>query len=160
MLEQCYNDVELYHYIGWLRHFRNRQFHSIYNTYLDDKIKFKQKLQEDIVKVLKLQKADGTPNIDSFSYDTDKDTLRSFFVLFNIESLNAKVRGKDKKEKERNEYERFPFDLYANLLWDIEHIDSHTSNQMTEPAEQIEWAIETYLENDSRKSARNTRYLK
>ena len=151
MLEQCYNDVELYHYIGWLRHFRNRQFHSIYNTYLDDKIKFKQNLQKDIVKVLKLRKADGMPNIDSFSYDTDKDTLRSFFVLFNIESLNAKVRGKDKKEKERNEYERFPFDLYANLLWDIEHIDSHTNNQMTEPAEQIEWAIETYLENDKEK---------
>ena len=151
MLEQCYNDVELYHYIGWLRHFRNRQFHSIYNTYLNDKIKFKQNLQKDIVKVLNLQKADGMPNIDSFSYDTDKDTLRSFFVLFNIESLNAKVRGKDKKEKERNEYERFPFDLYANLLWDIEHIDSHTNNQMTEPAEQIEWAIETYLENDKEK---------
>ena len=151
MLEQCYNDVELYHYIGWLRHFRNRQFHSIYNTYLDDKIKFKQNLQKDIVKVLKLRKADGMPNIDSFSYDTDKDTLRSFFVLFNIESLNAKVRGKDKKEKERNEYERFPFDLYANLLWDIEHIDSHTNNQRTEPAEQIEWAIETYLENDKEK---------
>jgi hypothetical protein len=37
MLEQCYNDVELYHYIGWLRHFRNWQFHSIYDIYRKDK---------------------------------------------------------------------------------------------------------------------------
>ena len=147
MLEQCYNDVERYHYIGWLRHFRNWQFSSIYDIYRKDKINFTQMLQQEIIKALRLQKDDGSPNIDEFNYDTDKSILRSFFVLLNIESLNTKVRCKDEKSRKRNEYERFPFDLYANLSWDIEHIDSHTNNPMDDPAEQVEWAIETYLES-------------
>ena len=49
MLEQCYNDVELYHYIGWLRHFSGAQFSSLYNLYNKDKINFKQNLQKIIV---------------------------------------------------------------------------------------------------------------
>ena len=49
MLEQCYNDVEVYHYIGWLRHFSGAQFSSLYALYEHDKINFKQNLQKIII---------------------------------------------------------------------------------------------------------------
>ncbi len=171
MLEQSYNDVELYHYIGWLRHFSGAQFSSLCALYEHDKINFKRNLQKIIInKDCDLQKEQKTNiaglNIvpseqeslivhieKNFLYGNNK--LKAFFVLFNIESLNAKVRGKDKTARERNEYERFPFDLYANLLWDIEHIDSHTENRMENPAEQVEWAIETYFENAEHKDSDN-----
>ena len=169
MLEQCYNDVEVYHYIGWLRHFSGAQFSSLYALYEHDKINFKQNLQKIIInKDCDLQKEQKTniaglnivpSNQESlvahieknFLYGNDK--LKAFFVLFNIESLNAKVRGKDKTARERNEYERFPFDLFSRNSWDIEHIASHTDNPMENPAEQVEWAIETYFENAEHKDS-------
>ena len=46
--------------------------------------------------------------------------------------------------KKEHWYIRFPFDLYKKQKWDIEHINSYTTNEITKIEEQIKW-IETAL---------------
>ena len=49
MLEQCYNDEERYHYIGWMRHFSEAQFSTLHKLYKWDKLNFTQNLQKIII---------------------------------------------------------------------------------------------------------------
>lgn len=167
MLEQCYNDVERYHYIGWLRHFSGAKFSTLYELYKRDKLNFPQNLQKIIIgqsgkitvnhddakKIRGLSLVPGDGDLgqlieSNFRYENDPKVLRSFFVLFNIESLNQKIRNLDADQKRVIEYERFPFDWFQKTQWNIEHIDSHTENAMEDPDEQVEWALETYIEQN------------
>ena len=112
----------------------------------------KRKLQSSIIEQIKKRVkcrddhdfANGI--LSGLDYSSPKPLLRGIFVLFNIEYLNQKIRCLTDQQKKRNDHERFPFDLYSNIAWNIEHIDSYTTNPMTNPQEQVEWAIEMFFE--------------
>ena len=72
----------------------------------------------------------GTPII----YDNKtKGTLKQLLILYNIEYIIQKNKINDKS------YIIFPFDLFKSEKWDIEHVDSFTTNPLVDKGQQREW---------------------
>ena len=69
-----------------------------------------------------------------------KDKLKQLLVLYNIEYIIQKNKDAD------HGYILFPFDLFKSEKWDIEHVDSFTTNPLTEREQQKEW-LKTALDD-------------
>ena len=84
-------------------------------------------------------------------FSDDKKRIRHILLLYNVLIL----------VNSENKYERFPFELYKDDQWDIEHINPQTPRDEKE-AEKKEW-LESYqsiLANDDDLSNKITVYLK
>lgn len=81
-------------------------------------------------------------NIDirelSYKVPKEKLQLKTTLLLFNIETCVL-------QQNEENSYYKFPFHLYKNYKWDIEHIDSQTKNPLKDVRDKIVWL--SYVEN-------------
>lgn len=105
---EWYDERELYHKIGYLITVNFKNIKDLYNSSLEmTKSEFRQYL-DDLIK----ESIDGI-NLDDLQY-YNKDSVRKILLLYNI--LTILKSDKD------NSY--FPFDLYKNEKWDIEHITS------------------------------------
>lgn len=128
-LNDWYLDYFYYHTIGMLVILKDKDIDTIknlYNLYVNnDKEKFKAKLLTQIRNIY-FSPSVNTPfelfDIDNIKNDLESITIsrkydvRNVLFIYNISMLiNA-----------NNTYERFPFDLYKNETWDIEHINPQT----------------------------------
>lgn len=156
--EEWYNDPLYYHYVGYLV-YSGESIIKIYNTYTtNSKKEFTKNLKESIKNTLKgvqchkietpESKAEGlegdnrkyTYQIDLFYKKQiggaeDQDKIRKLLLLFNIEYLIRQNGSTDKS----NWYVRFPFDKFKLEYWDIEHINSFTTNELTDFEQQKVW---------------------
>ena len=134
---EWYSNSIWYHYIGFLI-YCNKPIIDIYKLYKDaSKDEFLTSIEEEIKSVFAevfISIADKKEHIE-LSYDNkQKDILRELLLLYNIEFI---VQKKDS-------YIRFPFDLFKDEKWDIEHIDSYTTNELKDNNEQKLW-VQTAL---------------
>lgn len=145
-LKNWYEDIELYHYIGYLVAIQHddKQVHGIVKKALRvwlssccAKKAFVGFLKKKIKKSLK-----GCDDLKK-NYFVDSDRKRDcvpLLLLFNVETI---VR-QSKQLKENAAYampisQRFPFHLYKREKWDVEHIASATDNESRGRNDQIEW---------------------
>lgn len=141
---EWYNNPLWYHYIGFLIYCKEpiiniyeqyqgktkRDFVSSLISLIQDKLKVTLTSSGDIEK-------NGTPVV----YDNKtKECLKQLLVLYNIEYIVQKNKDNDIS------YVVFPFDLFKIEKWDIEHVDSFTTNPLTDKAQQKEW-LETAIED-------------
>lgn len=156
-LYEWYTDLELYHYIGYLmarpkESTRQKGNHAAQQkllfTYLTEwgspgmtKKKFKEYLIREIDNTLndcadlgKVYEVKGTP----------KTQCRPLLLLHNVESVIQQGNIMQKEYGQRI-FNKFPFNLYKKEKWDVEHIDSNTSNDLTDFNEQKEWLLTTYI---------------
>jgi uncharacterized protein with ParB-like and HNH nuclease domain len=135
-LKDWYNDYFLYHTIGLLLIIDKNNDASIINELYSeysqvDKRTFKNSILRRI-KELYVSNKSTTPfkNFDVEQIKTDLEELtiqesekvRAVLLLYNIALLvNA-----------NNTYERFPFELFKNGTWDIEHINPQTPKEATD----------------------------
>lgn len=134
---EWYNNPLWYHYIGFLIYCKEpiiniyeqyqgktkRDFVSSLISLIQDKLKVTLTSSGDIEK-------NGTPVV----YDNKtKECLKQLLVLYNIEYIVQKNKDNDIS------YVVFPFDLFKIEKWDIEHVDSFTTNPLTDKAQQKEW---------------------
>lgn len=141
---EWYNNPLWYHYIGFLI-YCGEPITSIYKLYKDKtKVEFAENLISAIkckLKVkLKVSRDDESKDIefngDPIIYASKtKDKLKYLLVLYNIEYIIQKNKDVG------NGYILFPFDLFKSEKWDIEHVDSFTTNPLTEIEQQKEWLI-------------------
>ena len=141
---EWYNNPLWYHYIGFLIYCKEPII-SIYGQYQGKtKRDFVSSLISMIKENLKVTLAasgdiekNGTPVV----YDNKtKECLKQLLVLYNIEYIVQKNKDNDKS------YIIFPFDLFKIEKWDIEHVDSFTTNPLTDKSQQKEW-LETALKD-------------
>lgn len=134
---EWYNNPLWYHYIGFLI-YCNEPIINIYNLYKDkNKSEFLENLITTIRNKLNITlkvtgdiERNGTPII----YDNKtKGTLKQLLILYNIEYIIQKNKINDKS------YIIFPFDLFKSEKWDIEHVDSFTTNPLVDKKQQREW---------------------
>lgn len=134
---EWYNNPLWYHYIGFLIYCKESII-EIYKQY-QGKTKrdfvngliclIKNKLNVALTSAGEIEK-NGYPIV----YDNKtKECLRQLLVLYNIEYIVQKNKYNDKS------YIIFPFDLFKMEKWDIEHIDSFTTNPLTDKEQQKEW---------------------
>lgn len=157
---EWFNDLELYHYIGFLIEYN----HSIFDLYNDwenaeNKDIFLLKLKEYIRKEIsqggnlnnfyEIDKPDGKGKYP------DKTVCKPVLLLHNIQTvINQNKSFEAKQEYELGVFYKFPFHLYKKENWDVEHIDSNEENEINDKATQNEFLINVYNaadENDKRK---------
>lgn len=144
-LYSWYMDNELYHNIGFLVacEGKRRSIASdiIVNLYKDVKDKKGIKETREVVKGKiydyliiknrnKKDKKQGKEKyeLEKLSYDTDRKYIADFLLFSNIYPL-IKLDDNDNQKLDENDNQpkgRFPFKLYYNETWDIEHINPQT----------------------------------
>lgn len=136
---EWFNDVELYHYIGYLIHqgekmdelckkWNNENSKEDFIIQLKDIIKNKIRKCNDLNKQYEI---DGGPA---------KTTCKPLLLLHNIQTVvNQNNQLKSKEEYKLPVFYKFPFHLFKKENWDVEHIDSNTTNGLEKEKDQKEW---------------------
>lgn len=136
---EWFNDVELYHYIGYLIH-QGEKLDELCKKWNEEKskedfiAKLKVIIREKIIKCNDLNKQyeiNGGPA---------KTTCKPLLLLHNIQTVvNQNNQLKSKEEYKLPVFYKFPFHLFKKEKWDVEHIDSNTTNGLEKEKDQKEW---------------------
>lgn len=153
-LQEWFSDLEMYHYIGFLM---ARPTESTRNAPNEKKMKsllFRSwsKWSEKDMDVMKFKKflhqeiqnsIDGCKNIDA-DYDvSSKVQCRPLLLLHNVLTVISQGKVSEKTYGQKVFY-KFPFNLYKKEMWDVEHVDSNTENELDDPTQQKEWLLTNY----------------
>lgn len=132
-LRDLFDNPYSFHYVGFLI-YCGQKIEVIVKDYSNSKksefinnlkLKIKQKLRHSSLK--------------EYSYDEPKEVLRRLFVLHNIETLLVRYEELKNKHNLKFSFENFPFELLYNHRWNIEHIASHTDNNLKSKEDRKDW---------------------
>jgi len=138
--QEWYDDVELYHYIGFLVEYKS--ISELINKWKEatDKQSFLKYLKEEIKEIV-------TKYSITYQYDLEgakKTQCKPILLFHNIQTvINQNTNQKDKYEIAT--FYKFPFHLYKMENWDVEHIYSSTDNPEDDVQTQREWLLNVYL---------------
>jgi hypothetical protein len=139
--KEWYNDLELYHYVGYLisngekliffdllKNWFDKQNKVSFVIYLKEQIKNKVKACNDLNQQYEIG---GSPS---------KTECKPVLLLHNIKTIIDQNEALTTKEEYKLPvFYKFPFHLYKREKWDVEHIDSNTTNGLENKKDQIEW---------------------
>lgn len=141
--KEWFDDLELYHYVGYLRCPLKKKekvidIKDLYDKWIGTKDIFVNFLREKIKERIK------DCNDLAKQYEVDggpaKTTCRSLLLLHNIQTVvNQNNKLSSKEEYKLPAFYKFPFHLFKNENWDVEHIDSNTINGLENEKDQKEW---------------------
>lgn len=165
-LMSWYEDDVIYNYVGYLvsaycnykipsdRNKSEKDWSSSTVLYLlikewgtcHTKSSFIKKLQSQIVEYLKdryKKGNDGKLNIENLlniQYETEENPKRNccpILLLHNVQTIVNHINAR--RNSKEVQTERFPFHLFNAETWDVEHIASATTNDLTTKGQQNEW---------------------
>ncbi|MDH6534181.1 DUF262 domain-containing protein [Parabacteroides sp. 52] len=144
---EWFNDLELYHYIGYLLSDVNGQRISklkisdlISHWSIDNQTKDKFVNHYLIEKIKDTLSACSDLNKQYETSNNPKTQCRPILLLHNIQTIVNQNKNLKKSEKYRLPvFYKFPFHLFKKEKWDVEHIDSNTENQLESERDQKEW---------------------
>lgn len=146
MLKEWYDDYKLYHYIGYLISFENNSKVIIKNLSNDWFKHTRANFKKDVLCKKIKKKVEAVKNLNQIyccknhSKAPDKTTCKPILLLHNIQTIinqNDKLESCDKYGL--SVFYKFPFHLYKIEKWDVEHIDSNTSNDLDKFKDQQTW---------------------
>jgi hypothetical protein len=144
--QEWFNDLELYHYTGFLIEYKigisdiitewnkpNITKETFLSEYVKPKIKQKLFQCSDLEKQYEVN---GNP----------KTQCRPLLLLHNIQTIISQNKTLINTERYRLPvFYKFPFHLFKKEKWDVEHIDSHTENPLENEKEQQEWLKASFI---------------
>lgn len=151
-LQEWFDDMELYHYIGYLI-YMDRKVDEIYKQWnvSDGKFGFIEKyLKEEIKRTIPYKDIENTvyevESEGSAHKGGSKTNCRPILLLHNLQTVinQNRILGANAKYKNGVFY-KFPFHLYKSEGWDVEHIDSNTENGLNDIRSQREWLLNAYF---------------
>ena len=141
--KEWFDDLELYHYVGYLRCPLKKKekvidIKELYSQWTGTKASFVEFLKakikvriKDCNDLAKQYEVDGGPA---------KTTCRPLLLLHNIQTVvNQNHQLSSKEEYKLPVFYKFPFHLFKKENWDVEHIDSNTANGLENVEDQKEW---------------------
>lgn len=149
---EWFNDLELYHYIGFLVSDGNKSndLGLLIKSWKEKKNK------KDFLADLKKRIKDALAKKDTANLEhpykedgSDKTDCRSLLLFHNIQTVINQNRTQQNNEKYRmGIFYKFPFHLYKLEGWDVEHISSITNNMEEDDVTRKEWLVNVYLSAD------------
>lgn len=157
--KEWFDDLELYHYIGYLIEYGysisglvSKRYDSI------DKVLFVKYLKAEMKKII-----EGCPTLD-FQYKedgTDKVKCKPILLFHNIQTVvNQNKNNLNNEDYKLGVFYKFPFHLYKLESWDVEHINSNTTNDEEAADTQKEWLLNVYLSADDDTQQKIQSYFK
>lgn len=141
--QEWFNDLSLYHYIGYLRcPVKDKEevikIEDLINNWKDGKDRFVSSLKDKIKERLsECYCLDQQYELDVYPAKTK---CKPLLLLHNIQTvINQNKEYESKKEYGLPVFYKFPFHLYKKEKWDVEHIDSNTTNDLEKEKDQKEW---------------------
>lgn len=137
--KEWYDDIELYHYIGFLIH-QGEKLDELYKKWNNENSKEDFIIQlKDIIKN-KIRKCNDLNKQYEIDKGPAKTTCKPLLLLHNIQTIvNQNKQLKSKEEYKLPVFYKFPFHLFKKERWDVEHIDSNTTNGLENEKDQKEW---------------------
>ena len=141
---EWFNDLELYHYIGFLI----EQKVTLDNILVKwegttkgetntNKIIFKNHIKNEIKRIINSIGID-TPLKEKI-FD-DKKKWKPLLLLHNIQTvINQNIELKNQNKYRQSVFYKFPFHLYKKEKWDVEHIAPVTPSNLDKKKDQDEW---------------------
>ena len=77
-----------------------------------------------------------------------KTQCRPLLLLHNIQTVINQNKQMENSKYGMATFYKFPFHLYKLESWDVEHINSNTTNPETDEETQKEWLVNIYLSTD------------
>lgn len=135
--QEWFNDLEMYHYAGFLIE-QGVGIKKIYDCWKNDKNDFLKKLKSEIK-----NKISNCCDLDlqyELEGNPEKKVCKPLLLLHNIQTvINQNSKLKENEKYALPVFYKFPFHLYKLEKWDVEHIDSNTTNTLESEKEQKEW---------------------
>lgn len=142
ILQSIYNDMEAYHYVGFLTYQTPGgsgygRIKSLLKSYRDSK---RSEFISNLKKEIKVY-----PNPDDLDFNKQKQQIRCCLLLHNILTLiNCYLKNRENtKLRLDRPFETFPFELLYRQVWNIEHIAPATDNPLYNEADQRQWIEST-----------------
>ena len=126
-LKEWYENIELYHKIGYLVASESINLQELINNSKDvTKSKFQNSLDKLISESINFKK-----DYCELSYEskTDYVQIEKLLLLFNVETIRQKS----------DETMRFPFDKHKQENWSLEHIHAQQSQGLNKKEQWVEW---------------------
>ena len=141
--QEWFNDLSLYHYIGYLRcPVKDKEkvirIENLIDNWKNSKDRFVSFLKDKIKERLsECNRIDQQYELDGYPAKTK---CKPLLLLHNIQTvINQNKEYESKKEYGLPVFYKFPFHLYKKEKWDVEHIDSNTTNDLEKEKDQKEW---------------------
>ena len=147
ILNEWFNDLELYHYIGFLINYGDSVNVWLYKWLIEnnDKTDYKESVYQAIKdKIKPVADLNTQYKIDDDDHNPDKTKCQKVLLLHNIETI-VRQNQNYKSEYELGIFYKFPFHLFKLEKWDVEHIDSSTTNEETSFDTQKEILLNYFL---------------
>ena len=145
--KEWFDDLELYHYVGYLIIYG----HTITNLIAEwndsvDKDSFVRKLKGKISgEISKCPPLDYQYNVDG----SNKGKCKPILLFHNIQTIvNQNKNNLDNVKYQIGVFYKFPYHLYKIESWDVEHINSNTTNEEDDMMTQKQWLLNVYLSAD------------
>jgi len=157
IFEEWFNNLEIYHYVGYITAIKGSKaipelitiwdkstdienFIGELKTYIKKNITTNINLDQQY----EIEYVDDSGNTKRYPAKT---SAKPIFLLHNILTVISQNRQlKNKKEYDERVFYKFPFHLYKKEKWDVEHIDSNTENPLNELKDQKEWIAYSFEE--------------
>lgn len=134
IFEEWYNNLDFYHYVGYLVE-RKYNVIDIIDLYNDSKNNFKTKIKFEIRKTLSACSSLG----QEYEKGKPKTACYPLLLLYNILTVINQNSELEKSKYGQAMFYKFPFHLLKKENWDMEHIDSNSTNELKKISEQKEW---------------------
>lgn len=155
--QEWYNDLELYHYVGYLIN-EEQNVSFLYSLWTESSSKafFIASLKKKIIDLLKEKDCCDLSKQYEIDGGPAKTKCKRLLLLHNIQTvINQNKAFSSKEEYKLPVFYKFPFHLYKSEKWDVEHIDSNTTNGLENEKDQKEWLryalLDEHLNDDLRK---------
>lgn len=144
--KEWFDDLELYHYVGYLIEYKYSISELVSEWHSSkEKDSFVKYLKDKINKKIK-----GCPALDQYKEDgSDKGKCKPILLFQNIQTvINQNKNNLSNEDYKLGVFYKFPFHLYKLESWDVEHINSNTTNDEEDADTQKEWLLNVYLSAD------------
>lgn len=126
-LKEWYENIELYHKIGYLIASDSKSLQELINASNGiTKTKYQSSLDKLIAESIDFKKDYGEL---SYENKTDYGLIEKLLLLFNVETIRQKS----------DETMRFPFDKHKQENWSLEHIHAQQSQGLNKKEQWVEW---------------------
>jgi len=146
IIKAIYNNIESYHYIGFLtycsRNAEDKKTYSNLSEYISlyensNRNVFIKELRERVKKALNVSDL----KLTDLDFHKDKESIRRVLLLHNIVTI-LKNYAKQKSNAQLHldqPFEIFPYELLYRQTWHIEHISPVTDNPLNKTKDREEW---------------------
>lgn len=145
--QEWYENLKLYHYVGFLIALGGN-ITKIVDLWeeISDKRAFLLRLEEKIIDIIDKIGVDRQYKEDG----SDKGKCKPILLFHNIQTvIDINKHQINNKKYQLGTFYKFPFHLFKLEGWDVEHINSSTTNPEDDIDTQKEWLFNVYLSVDT-----------